>query len=99
MHLCVDNTLRKLYNELVFLISHIRQRGGEIVFNKVEFEVAMLRKGVKRQELARILGIDVSTLYRKLENNGDFDREQISRIMAYLDIDDPNPIFFAKDLT
>lgn len=69
------------------------------MFNKVEFEVAMLRKGVKRQELARILGIDVSTLYRKLENNGDFDREQISRIMAYLDIDDPNPIFFAKDLT
>lgn len=69
------------------------------MFNKVEFEVAMLRKGVKRQELAKILGIDVSTLYRKLENDGDFDREQISKIMAYLDIDDPNPIFFAKDLT
>ena len=68
------------------------------MFNKVEFEVAMLRKGVKRQELANVLGIDVSTLYRKLENNGDFDRSQISIIMDYLDIDDPNPIFFAKDL-
>lgn len=68
------------------------------MFNKVEFEVAMLRKGVKRQELAKVLGIDVSTLYRKLENNGDFDRSQISIIMDYLDIDDPNPIFFAKDL-
>ena len=68
------------------------------MFNKVEFEVAMLRKGVKRQELAKVLGIDVSTLYRKLENNGDFDSSQISIFMDYLDIDDPNPIFFAKDL-
>ena len=68
------------------------------MFNKVEFEVAMLRKGVKRTELAKALGIDVSTLYRKLENDGDFDRSQISAIMDYLDIDDPNPIFFAKDL-
>jgi len=73
-------------------------KGGEKVFNKVEFEVAMLRKGVKRTELAKALGIDVSTLYRKLENDGDFDRSQISAIMDYLDIDDPNPIFFAKDL-
>ena len=68
------------------------------MFNKVEFEVAMLRKGVKRQELAKYLGIDVSTLYRKLDNDGDFDREQISKIMDYLGIDDPNPIFFAKEL-
>lgn len=68
------------------------------MFNKVEFEVAMLRKGVKRQELAKHLGIDVSTLYRKLDNDGDFDREQISKIMDYLGIEDPNPIFFAKEL-
>lgn len=68
------------------------------MFNKVEFEVAMLRKGVKRQELAKYLGIDVSTLYRKLDNDGDFDREQISKIMDYLGIEDPNPIFFAKEL-
>lgn len=64
----------------------------------MEFEVAMLRKGVKRQELAKYLGIDVSTLYRKLDNDGDFDREQISKIMDYLGIEDPNPIFFAKEL-
>ena len=25
-------------------------------------------------------------------------REQISKIMTYLGIDDPNPIFFAKEL-
>lgn len=68
------------------------------MFNRVELEVAMLRKNVKMQELAKILDIDISTLYRKLNNDGDFDREQIAKIMNHLDISDPNPIFFAKEL-
>lgn len=68
------------------------------MFNKVEFEVAMLRKAVKKADLAKALGIDVSTLYRKLEKNGDFDRDEIAKIMKYLCIEDPNPIFFAEEL-
>lgn len=68
------------------------------MFNRVEFEIAMLRKGVSRQDLAGAIGVSYATLARKIEKDGDFDREQISKIMAFLDIDDPNPIFFAKDL-
>lgn len=68
------------------------------MFNRVEFEVAMLRKGANRQDLAKAIGVSYATLMRKIEKDGDFDREQISKIMAFLDIDDPNPIFFAKDL-
>ena len=68
------------------------------MFNRVEFEVAMLRKGANRQDLAKVIGVSYVTLMRKIENDGDFDREQISKIMAYLGIDDPNPIFFAKEL-
>ena len=68
------------------------------MFNRVEFEVAMLRKGANRQDLARAIGVSYATLMRKIEKDGDFDREQISKIMTYLGIDDPNPIFFAKEL-
>ena len=68
------------------------------MFNRVEFEVAMLRKGANRQDLAKAIGVSYATLMRKIEKDGDFDREQISKIMTYLDIDDPNPIFFAKEL-
>ena len=68
------------------------------MFNRVEFEVAMLRKGANRQDLAKAIGVSYATLMRKIEKDGDFDREQISKIMTFLDIDDPNPIFFAKEL-
>lgn len=68
------------------------------MFNKVEFDVALIRKGVKYSELAEDLHIDLSTLYRKIKNNGDFDRAQIAIIMRRLDIEDPKPIFFAPDL-
>lgn len=68
------------------------------MFNRTEFDVAMLRKHAKYADLAKVLRIHVSTLYRKLENNGDFDREQIATIMEFLDVSDPNPIFFEKEL-
>ena len=42
--------------------------------------------------------VDISTMYRKIKNGGDFDREQIAKIMNHLDITDPNPIFFASEL-
>lgn len=92
----IDTILRKTYNHLVFRTRPTK--GGENLFNAVEFEVAMLRKGVKMKELADDLEIDISTLYRKIKNNGDFDRAQISKIMKRLDISDPNPIFFAPEL-
>lgn len=69
------------------------------MFDKLEFNAQMARKGKRRVELAKVLGIDPSTLYRKIENDGDFDRDQISIILDFLEIDDPMPIFFAKDLT
>ena len=68
------------------------------MFNKKEFEIALIRKSVKKNELAKALNIDVSTLYRKIENNGDFSREQIVKIMEFLDISDPKPIFFDLEL-
>ena len=69
------------------------------MFNEREFNAQLARKGKRRIDLANALGIDPSTLYRKIQNNGDFDRDQISTMIDFLELDDPMPIFFAKELT
>lgn len=51
------------------------------------------------QKLADDIGMPVSTMYRKLNNNGDFDRAEIANIVERLEIEDPSKIFFASELT
>jgi len=68
------------------------------MFNKYEFNAALARKGMKKVELARHLGIEYSTLYRKIEENGKFTREEMAKIIDVLNIDDPMKIFFAEEL-
>ncbi len=69
------------------------------MFNKLEFNAQIVRKGLRKIDVAKALDIDVSTLYRKIENDGDFDRDQINTLISLLDIKDPKPIFFADELT
>ncbi len=69
------------------------------LFDELKFNAAMAGKGKRRVDLAKALDIDPSTLYRKIQNNGDFDRNQISIIIDFLELEDPMPIFFAKELT
>lgn len=68
------------------------------MFNKREFEAQLVRKGIKKKELAEMLGMSYTNLYRKIES-GKFTREEINRIIEILEIDDPRPIFFAPKLT
>ena len=69
------------------------------MFNKLEFNAQIARKGLRRIDVAKALNIDPSTLYRKIENDGDFDRDQINTLISLLGIEDPKPIFFADELT
>ena len=69
------------------------------MFNKLEFNAQIARKGLRKMDVAKALNINVSTLYRKVENDGDFDRDQINTLIDLLDIKDPKPIFFADELT
>ena len=69
------------------------------MFNKLEFNAQIARKGLRKMDVAKALNIDISTLYRKIENDGDFDRDQINTLIDLLDIKDPKPIFFADELT
>ena len=68
------------------------------MFNKYEFNAALARKGMKKVELARLLDIEYSTLYRKIEENGKFTREEMAKIIKELDIDDPRKMFVAEEL-
>lgn len=68
-------------------------------FNRKEFNAQLARKGISTQKLAEDINMPVSTMYRKLANNGDFDREEIAKIVERLEIEDPSIIFFAQELT
>lgn len=59
--------------------------------NKVELEVIMLRKNISAAELAQKIGMDKSTLYRKLAS-GKFERSEIIKIRDELELDDADTI-------
>lgn len=63
--------------------------------NKIELEVAVLRNKISLAALAEKIGINKTTLYRKLES-GKFDREEIVKIKEQLNLTDADilRIFF-----
>lgn len=69
------------------------------MFNKPEFDAALARACCSRKQLAKALGIDVATLYRKVKDDGSFTRKEINIIIKELNIKNPEAIFFAEELT
>lgn len=68
------------------------------MFNKNMFRAQMVLKGITARELSEKLGINESTLYRKINADGSFTREEINQLIAILDISDPRAIFFSDEL-
>lgn len=65
------------------------------MFKENEFRAQIVRAGKSMKEVAECLGVDESTVYRKIRADGDFSRDQINRLIAFLGIEDPSSIFFA----
>jgi DNA-binding Xre family transcriptional regulator len=67
------------------------------MFNHTEFKVQLVRNSLTNKELAKEIGMDVSTLFRKLQNDGSFTRSEIVRISEVLKLEpeDIQRIFFA----
>lgn len=65
------------------------------MFDRTEFRVQVIRANKTYKEVAECLEIDESTLYRKIQNNGSFTREEINKLIEFLNISDPKAIFFA----
>lgn len=66
------------------------------MFKENEFRAQIKRADKTNKEVAAYLGIDESTLYRKIKANGNFTREEINKIVRFLGIEDPKDIFFAE---
>ena len=68
------------------------------MFKENELRAQIKRANKTNKEVAAHLGIDESTLYRKIKANGNFTREEINKLVEFLKIDDPREIFFAERL-
>ena len=66
--------------------------------NKIELEIAILRKQMNLTQLAKEIGVNRVTLYRKIAS-GKFERGEIQRIRDTLGLSDADVIriFFEDD--
>ncbi len=67
-------------------------------FDKGKFEELLQKSGITKKRLAEALGINESTLHRKINNEGNFDRKEIGIIVDFAKIENPMEIFFADKL-
>jgi uncharacterized protein YfkK (UPF0435 family) len=66
------------------------------MFDQRKLQAQMVLKGVKSEELAEAIGIDTTTYYRRLKNEGNFSRKEMQTIIEFLGIENPQEIFFAE---
>ena len=69
------------------------------MFNKKAFHIAVISAGMTYDEVAKAIGINASTLYRKTNGQSEFTRKEIQNICEVLSIDSPMDIFFDQELT
>lgn len=68
------------------------------MFDKKLFKAAVLMAGKTYQDVADFLGMHIKTLYVRIKK-GEFSREEINKLIQFLNLDSPDRIFFAKKLT
>lgn len=69
------------------------------MFDKNRFRAQIALRGKTFKDVAKALEIDESTLYRKVNSDGNFTRREINTLIDFLSIEDPKAIFFAPELT
>lgn len=70
------------------------------MFNVKEFEISLMRCNKTKEDIARLLNINIATLYRKTNGQSDFYRHEIQKIADFLSLtsDELNVIFFESKL-
>lgn len=69
------------------------------MFDKKAFHIAAIKADMTYDDVAKSIGINASTLYRKMNGQSEFTRSEIQRICDVLSIDSPMDIFFTEKLT
>lgn len=65
-------------------------------FSIEEYRVACFRKNTTNKQVSELLGVSYTTLYRILQNNGNFSRNQIQKLSDYFGPDTVNNFLFSK---
>lgn len=66
--------------------------------NKKELEIAILRAGLTKHEVAKKLGLSDMGFYKKLNNQTEFKASEIVALQKMLHIESVNEIFFAENV-
>lgn len=66
------------------------------MFNRLKFLGKVKEEGKTIKEVADFLGLNVATLYRKMNGESDFYREEMQQLIIFLNISNPMEIFFAQ---
>lgn len=69
------------------------------MFNKKAFQLAVVSADMTYEDVAKAIGINSSTLYRKTTGQSEFTRSEIQKICEVLQIESPMDIFFTTELT
>lgn len=69
------------------------------MFNKKAFQIAVVAADMTYEDVAKAIGVNPSTLYRKASGQSEFTRSEIQKICEVLRIDSPMDIFFTSELT
>ena len=69
------------------------------MFNKSKFMECISQKGYQINQIAKILSISRSTLWRKINGISEFTRPEINKLIKVLSITNPMDIFFDKEVT
>ena len=68
------------------------------MFNKNKFKAKVVESGMTLSDVAKALGIDDATLYRKMNVESDFYRKEIEALRKLLNIENPVEIFLRNIL-
>lgn len=68
--------------------------------NPTEFQVAQIRAGVGKEDLAKSLNVNLTTIYRKINGESDFTLSELKALKRVLNLsnDDVDRIFFSEEL-
>jgi DNA-binding phage protein len=72
-------------------------KGGKKMFDKRKLQAQMVLKGKTVDDVAKEIGLNPATFYRKMNRDGDFSRKEIQNIIIALEISDPMDIFFTEE--
>lgn len=88
--------MKERYGIVIPTVAQRQQEGVKKMFNEQEFKACLARVNVTYKQLAKELGINATTLYRKVMRHGDFSRDEINCICDIIGKEYLIPVFFAQ---